>query len=135
MDSSAAMHILRPDGTLAGRAPDLAPERLRDLWVHMLRVRCIDQRMLKLQRAGRVGFVGTALGLAGAMIGSAAICKTPLACTSRTTGTIRPCPVSIAMPRSTRWKCTSSCASSSSRPFSIGCFASPSATAFMMNGM
>jgi TPP-dependent pyruvate/acetoin dehydrogenase alpha subunit len=72
MDSSAAMHILRPDGTLAGRAPDLAPERLRDLWVHMLRVRCIDQRMLKLQRAGRVGFVGTALGLEGAMIGSAA---------------------------------------------------------------
>jgi TPP-dependent pyruvate/acetoin dehydrogenase alpha subunit len=44
---------------------------LRELFVHMLRIRCLDQRMLKLQRAGRIGFVGTATGLEAAIIGSA----------------------------------------------------------------
>ncbi|TDJ71158.1 MAG: thiamine pyrophosphate-dependent dehydrogenase E1 component subunit alpha [Planctomycetota bacterium] len=38
----------------------------------MMRVRCTDERMLKLQRAGRIGFVGTAKGLEAAIIGSAA---------------------------------------------------------------
>jgi TPP-dependent pyruvate/acetoin dehydrogenase alpha subunit len=70
-----ATHILNPDGTLAGNVPDLSQERLRDLWVHMLRVRCVDERMLKLQRSGRIGFVGTALGLEAAMIGSAAVLR------------------------------------------------------------
>ncbi|MCE9595606.1 MAG: thiamine pyrophosphate-dependent dehydrogenase E1 component subunit alpha [Planctomycetes bacterium] len=37
----------------------------------MLRVRVLDERMLKLQRAGRVGFVGTAKGLEAAIVGSA----------------------------------------------------------------
>jgi len=37
----------------------------------MLRVRVLDERMLKLQRAGRIGFVGTAKGLEGAILGSA----------------------------------------------------------------
>ena len=63
--------ILEPDGTLAGPAPELPPAKLHDLFVHMLRVRCLDERMLKLQRAGRIGFVGTAKGLEGAIIGSA----------------------------------------------------------------
>lgn len=48
-----------------------APELQREWFVHMLRVRCLDERMLKLQRAGRIGFVGSALGLEGAMIGAA----------------------------------------------------------------
>ncbi|MEX1024674.1 MAG: thiamine pyrophosphate-dependent enzyme [Planctomycetota bacterium] len=48
-----------------------------DAWLHglyrwMTMVRCVDQRMLKLQRAGRVGFVGSMLGMEAAMIGSAA---------------------------------------------------------------
>lgn len=37
----------------------------------MLRVRVLDERMLKLQRAGRIGFVGTAKGIEAAIIGSA----------------------------------------------------------------
>jgi TPP-dependent pyruvate/acetoin dehydrogenase alpha subunit len=45
---------------------------LVDLLVHMLRVRCVDQRMLKLQRAGRIGFVGSMLGQEASMIGTAA---------------------------------------------------------------
>ncbi len=53
-------------------APRHEAEFLRGLLEHMLRVRCVDERMLKLQRSGRVGFVGSMLGLEAAMIGSAA---------------------------------------------------------------
>ena len=63
--------ILAPDGSLAGVPPALPEAKWREFFVHMLRVRCVDERMLKLQRAGRVGFVGTARGLEGAIIGSA----------------------------------------------------------------
>ncbi len=63
--------ILAPDGTLAGPLPELPAPKMLELFVHMLRVRCLDERMLKLQRAGRVGFVGTAKGLEAAIVGSA----------------------------------------------------------------
>lgn len=64
--------VLSPEGAVVGELPELSDERLVELFVHMLRVRCVDERMLKLQRAGRVGFVGSAKGLEAAMIGSAA---------------------------------------------------------------
>lgn len=51
--------------------PEYTPEFLKSLLVDMLRVRLVDQRMLKLQRAGRIGFVGTALGLEAALVGAA----------------------------------------------------------------
>jgi len=70
--AAAALQILADDGALVGEAPDLSEVRLRELFVHMMRVRCVDQRMLKLQRAGRIGFVGTAKGLEAALVGSAA---------------------------------------------------------------
>lgn len=69
---AAASQILSPDGSLVGELPRLANGRLRELFVHMLRVRCVDERMFKLQRAGRIGFVGSAKGLEAAMVGSAA---------------------------------------------------------------
>lgn len=50
---------------------DLGNEQLIALLRHMLSVRCTDERMLKLQRSGRIGFVGTAKGIEGAIIGSA----------------------------------------------------------------
>jgi pyruvate dehydrogenase E1 component alpha subunit len=50
----------------------ISSDRLRALFTHMLRIRCLDERVLKLQRAGRVGFAGSAMGLEGAIIGSAA---------------------------------------------------------------
>jgi TPP-dependent pyruvate/acetoin dehydrogenase alpha subunit len=69
---STLQQVLRQDGTLVGGTPLLSDAKLRELFVHMLRVRVLDERMLKLQRAGRVGFVGTALGLEAALCGSAA---------------------------------------------------------------
>ena len=63
--------VLRENGSLASAPAPLDDARARDLFVHMLRVRCVDQRMLKLQRAGRIGFVGSMLGQEAAMIGSA----------------------------------------------------------------
>lgn len=69
--TAAALQILGEDGRLVGERPDVAAGELVDLFVHMLRVRCLDERMLKLQRAGRIGFVGTATGLEAAIIGSA----------------------------------------------------------------
>lgn len=50
----------------------LPPTRQRELFVHMLRIRCLDERMLKLQRSGRIGFAGSAKGLEAALIGSVA---------------------------------------------------------------
>lgn len=67
----SALQILAEDGSLIGERPALQPPALIELFEHMLRVRCIDERMLKLQRAGRIGFVGTATGLEAAIIGSA----------------------------------------------------------------
>jgi pyruvate dehydrogenase E1 component alpha subunit/2-oxoisovalerate dehydrogenase E1 component alpha subunit len=69
---TAALQILAQDGQLVGESPRLADAELRELFRHMLRVRAVDGRMLKLQRAGRVGFVGTATGLEAALVGAAA---------------------------------------------------------------
>ncbi len=41
------------------------------MYTHMLRLRLLDQRMLTLQRQGRIGFYGTATGEEAAVIGSA----------------------------------------------------------------
>jgi len=70
--SASALQIVGPDGSLVGDAPELSDAELKDLLVHMLRIRVLDGRMLKLQRAGRIGFVGTATGLEGALVGAAA---------------------------------------------------------------
>lgn len=64
--------LIDEDGKPEGKLRNYADGWLKDLLVHMLRVRCVDQRMLKLQRAGRIGFVGSMLGQEAAMIGTAA---------------------------------------------------------------
>ena len=64
--------ILDAAGRLVGERPALSDGRLKELFVHMLRIRALDGRMLKLQRAGRIGFVGTATGLEASQVGSAA---------------------------------------------------------------
>ena len=60
-----------PPGTMVP-APEMDAETLRALYKGMLRVRVLDQRMLGLQRQGRIGFYGTATGEEAAVIGTAA---------------------------------------------------------------
>ena len=64
--------LLDKTGKPVGDLPDYDADWLRGLYRWMTMVRCVDQRMLKLQRAGRIGFVGSMLGMEAAMIGSAA---------------------------------------------------------------
>jgi len=66
-----AFQILAPDGSVAGEPPALPREDLRSLFRHMVKMRVLDQRMLSLQRQGRVGFYGTATGQEAAVTGSA----------------------------------------------------------------
>ncbi len=73
---SAQTNPTRERGGAKPTTLDLGPEELRALFRHMLGVRVLDERMLKLQRAGRVGFVGTAKGLEAALIGSAYALRT-----------------------------------------------------------
>lgn len=65
------LQILKPDGTLAKKAPLLTDEDLLSLYRHMLRIRLLDERMMGLQRQGRIGFYGEARGEEAAVIGSA----------------------------------------------------------------
>ena len=66
--------LLREDGTavddaaLAGLDRDLA----RRLFEGMVRIRVTDARMMALQRQGRIGFYGEAMGQEAAVVGSAA---------------------------------------------------------------
>jgi pyruvate dehydrogenase E1 component alpha subunit len=65
--------LIDPSGAVVGPdLPKLSDEELRDLFIHMQRVRTVDARMLKLQRAGRIGFVGSTVGQEASMIGTAA---------------------------------------------------------------
>src|SRR5262249_57152866 len=51
--------------------PAVSEEDLRRLYRHMLRMRLLDQRMLSLQRQGRIGFYGMATGQEASVTGSA----------------------------------------------------------------
>ncbi len=63
--------ILAPDGTLVGQT-SLADPEIADLHRTMVRQRLIDNRMLQLQRQGRIGFYGACTGQEGAVFGAAA---------------------------------------------------------------
>ncbi|MFQ6012301.1 MAG: pyruvate dehydrogenase (acetyl-transferring) E1 component subunit alpha [Thermoplasmata archaeon] len=63
--------ILKPDGAIKGKTPGLSNEDLRTLYRHMLQLRLLDDRMMALQRQGRIGFYGTSTGEEASVIGSA----------------------------------------------------------------
>lgn len=65
------LQILKPDGHPVGEVPDLEEGDLLALYRHMLLVRLLDERMVALQRQGRIGFYGEARGEEAAVIGSA----------------------------------------------------------------
>ena len=69
--SAATLQILDHEGRLTGTAPAIPRDDLRRAFRHMLRMRVLDQRMLSLQRQGRIGFYGTATGQEAAVTGSA----------------------------------------------------------------
>lgn len=64
--------VLGPDGKMAAdRHPDLEVEDLRAMYRAMRLVRLVDDRCLKLQRQGRIGFYGAATGEEASTVGSA----------------------------------------------------------------
>ena len=64
--------FLDPEGRPVVELPAFEDAWLVELLEHLLRIRCVDERMLKLQRSGRIGFVGSMKGLEGYMVGTAA---------------------------------------------------------------
>ena len=58
-------------GELSSDFPGYDDAWLNEVLSEMVFVRCVDERMLKLQRAGRIGFVGSMLGLEATMAGTA----------------------------------------------------------------
>jgi len=67
-----SLSILDPQGNAdASLEPRLDPQDLRRLYAAMLRARRYDERMLKLQRQGRIGTYGPALGQEAASLGPA----------------------------------------------------------------
>jgi pyruvate dehydrogenase E1 component alpha subunit/2-oxoisovalerate dehydrogenase E1 component alpha subunit len=69
--------LLREDGTPVDEAALARFDRAlaRQLFEGMLRIRVTDARMMALQRQGRIGFYGEAMGQEAAVIGSAAASK------------------------------------------------------------
>src|SRR5262247_3229500 len=66
--------LLREDGTPIdqGALAGFDRARSRRLFEGMLRIRVTDARMMALQRQGRIGFYGEAMGQEAAVVGSAA---------------------------------------------------------------
>ncbi|MGE0404563.1 MAG: thiamine pyrophosphate-dependent enzyme, partial [Kofleriaceae bacterium] len=69
--------LIREDGTAVDEAAIANLDRAlaRELFDGMLRIRVTDARMMALQRQGRIGFYGEAMGQEAAVVGSAAASK------------------------------------------------------------
>lgn len=68
--------ILTPEGTIASDRElpaSLHQERIEELYRTMVLAEELDNRMMKLQRQGRIGFYGEARGQYAAVVGSAAV--------------------------------------------------------------
>ncbi|MBI2377292.1 MAG: 3-methyl-2-oxobutanoate dehydrogenase [Deltaproteobacteria bacterium] len=72
-DEPPKLHrVLDPDGTIVGNLPELSREKLLKIYRSMRLVRLLDERMMILQRQGRVGFYGACTGQEAPPIGTAA---------------------------------------------------------------
>lgn len=67
--------VLDEQGKQLREPPKLPDKEHRRMYRAMLTVRLLDQRMMLLQRQGRIGFYGTATGEEGAVIGSATVLR------------------------------------------------------------
>ena len=63
--------VLDHEGKVVGVLPDVPDADLKALHRHLVRMRLFDQRMLSLQRQGRIGFYGMATGQEASITGSA----------------------------------------------------------------
>ncbi len=63
--------VIDDDGREIAPPPSVPDADLRALSRHMLKMRLLDQRMLSLQRQGRIGFYGMATGQEASVTGSA----------------------------------------------------------------
>ena len=62
--------VLGKKGSARSRLPaDLGEEELREIYRQMQRIRIFDQRMLELQRQGRIGFYGSGKGQEATVVG------------------------------------------------------------------
>lgn len=68
---SEMLQILGEHGKAAAGAPSLSKARLLEMYEHMLRTRLLDERMINLQRQGRIGFYVPSTGEEAAQIGCA----------------------------------------------------------------
>jgi 2-oxoisovalerate dehydrogenase E1 component alpha subunit len=66
------LQVIAEDGRPSmTEAPDLTPDDLRKIYGHMVQVRLFEERALKLQRQGRIGFYVPCTGQEASHIGSA----------------------------------------------------------------
>jgi pyruvate dehydrogenase E1 component alpha subunit len=71
--ATGLFRLVEEDGSAPAAALEwLQPDEARRLYRGMLTVRIMDQRLMALQRQGRVGFYGEAVGQEAAVVGSAA---------------------------------------------------------------
>ncbi len=68
---SEMLQILMESGRAAAGAPTLPKAKLLEIYEFMLRTRLLDERMLNLQRQGRIGFYVPSTGEEAAQIGCA----------------------------------------------------------------
>ena len=71
MSSADMLQILTESGRASAGAPTLAKSRLLEIYEQMLRTRLLDERMINLQRQGRIGFHVPSTGEEAAQIGCA----------------------------------------------------------------
>jgi pyruvate dehydrogenase E1 component alpha subunit/2-oxoisovalerate dehydrogenase E1 component alpha subunit len=73
-DPTLALFQVLPESGLPDptRVPRLSADEARRIYAGMLRVRIMDERLLAMQRQGRIGFYGEARGQEAAVIGAAA---------------------------------------------------------------
>ncbi|MBI1799162.1 MAG: 3-methyl-2-oxobutanoate dehydrogenase, partial [Candidatus Eisenbacteria bacterium] len=73
--SETLVQVLGPDGRATAPMPAIPADDLVKMFRHIVMMRALDQRMLSLQRQGRVGFYGTAAGQEAAVTGSAYVAR------------------------------------------------------------
>jgi pyruvate dehydrogenase E1 component alpha subunit len=72
MAPQAVLSVLREDGVVQGQEPEIAPDTLLHAYRTMVLTRHLDERAMRLQRAGRIGFTVPNKGVEAVQIGAAA---------------------------------------------------------------